>query len=34
LDERIKNEGKRCGAKVDVKLWEQAWQIDEYFKQL
>ena len=34
LDERIKNEGEKCGAKVDVKLWEQAWQIDEYFKQL
>jgi len=34
LDERIKHEGEKCGAKVDVKLWEQAWQIDEYFKQL
>ncbi|WVR00130.1 hypothetical protein IAU59_007272 [Kwoniella sp. CBS 9459] len=29
LDERIKNEGKASGLKVDVKLWEQAWQIDE-----
>lgn len=34
LEERVKNEGEKCGAKIDVKLWEQAWQIDEYFKQL
>lgn len=34
LDERVKNEGEKCGAKIDVKLWEQAWQIDEYFQQL
>jgi pyridoxal phosphate phosphatase PHOSPHO2 len=34
LEERVKNEGGKQGAKIDVKLWEQAWQIDEYFKQL
>jgi pyridoxal phosphate phosphatase PHOSPHO2 len=34
LEERVKQEGAKCGCKVDVKLWEQAWQIDEYFKQL
>ncbi|GFZ48777.1 hypothetical protein JCM24511_06526 [Saitozyma sp. JCM 24511] len=34
LDERVKEEGKKEGLKVDVKLWEQAWQIDEYFAEL
>ncbi|ORY33413.1 phosphatase phospho-type [Naematelia encephala] len=34
LEERIKNEGEKAGLKVDVKLWDQAWRIDEYFQQL
>jgi hypothetical protein len=34
LDERVKEEGEREGLQVDVKLWEQAWQIDEYFAEL
>jgi pyridoxal phosphate phosphatase PHOSPHO2 len=34
LDERVKEEGEKEGLKVDVKLWEQAWQIDEYFAEL
>jgi pyridoxal phosphate phosphatase PHOSPHO2 len=34
LDERIREEGKKAGLKVDVKRWEQAWQIDEYFREL
>ncbi|WVQ84656.1 hypothetical protein IAT38_006811 [Cryptococcus sp. DSM 104549] len=29
LDDRVKNEGPKLGLKVDVKLWEQAWHIDE-----
>jgi pyridoxal phosphate phosphatase PHOSPHO2 len=29
LEERCREEGKREGLEVDVKLWEQAWQIDE-----
>lgn len=29
LDERIREEGSRVGLKVDVKKWEQAWQIEE-----
>lgn len=29
LDERIAREGKESGVKVDVKKWEQAWQIEE-----
>lgn len=29
LDERIREEGQRCGLKVDVKKWEQAWQVEE-----
>ncbi|WVR07624.1 hypothetical protein IAU60_004666 [Kwoniella sp. DSM 27419] len=29
LDERIKKEGEKTGLQVDVKFWEQAWQIDE-----
>nr|WRH23626.1 NAD binding domain [Naematelia aurantialba] len=34
LEERIRNEGDKCGLQVDVKLWDQAWRIDEYFQQL
>ncbi|KAE8539463.1 hypothetical protein D1P53_004564 [Cryptococcus gattii VGV] len=34
LDERVKKEGQQCGLKVDVKFWEQAWQIDEHFQEL
>lgn len=30
LDERVREEGAREGLKVDVRLWEQAWQIDEW----
>ncbi|KAK8853277.1 hypothetical protein IAR55_003981 [Kwoniella newhampshirensis] len=30
LDKRIKEEGEKAGLKVDVKYWEQAWQIDEW----
>ena len=29
LEERVREEGKRSGLEVDVKLWEQAWQVDE-----
>ncbi len=29
LDKKIEKDGKRLGLKVDVELWEQAWQIDE-----
>lgn len=29
LEDRIKEEGVQSGLMVDVKLWEQAWQIDE-----
>lgn len=29
LDERVREEGPKEGLKVDVKHWEQAWQIDE-----
>ena len=27
LDERVKQEGPKCGLRVDVKLWEQAWPV-------
>jgi hypothetical protein len=30
LEERVDKEGPKCGLQVDVKLWEQAWQIDEW----
>jgi len=30
LDERVKREGEGRGLKVEVKLWEQAWEIDEW----
>ncbi|WRT70163.1 uncharacterized protein IL334_007157 [Kwoniella shivajii] len=29
LDTRVKEEGGKSGLKVDVKYWDQAWQIDE-----
>lgn len=29
LDGRVREEGAKEGLKVDIKLWEQAWQIDE-----
>jgi pyridoxal phosphate phosphatase PHOSPHO2 len=29
LDERVRVEGERCGLKVEVKKWEQAWQVEE-----
>ena len=29
LEGRVREEGKRFGLNVDVKYWEQAWQIDE-----
>lgn len=29
LEDRVREEGGRMGLKVEVKLWEQAWQIDE-----
>ncbi|WWC64507.1 uncharacterized protein I303_107117 [Kwoniella dejecticola CBS 10117] len=29
LDARVKEEGEKAGLKIDVKYWEQAWQIDE-----
>ncbi|WWC94946.1 hypothetical protein V866_001798 [Kwoniella sp. B9012] len=29
LHERILNESEKAGLKVDVKYWEQAWQVDE-----
>lgn len=34
LDGRIKEEGESAGVKVDVKRWEGAWEIEEYFQQL
>ena len=34
LDHRVAEEGEKTGLKVDVKKWEQAWQIDEYFQEL
>ncbi|WVN86475.1 uncharacterized protein L203_101639 [Cryptococcus depauperatus CBS 7841] len=34
LSGRIKKEGEKAGLKVDVKYWNQAWQVDEYFQQL
>ena len=34
LDERIREEGARVGLKVEVKKWDQAWQIEEYFQEL
>ncbi len=32
LDERVREEGERMGLKAEVKLWEQAWQIDEWVR--
>jgi pyridoxal phosphate phosphatase PHOSPHO2 len=29
LDERVREEGGKKGLKVEVKKWEQAWQIEE-----
>jgi pyridoxal phosphate phosphatase PHOSPHO2 len=34
LDAKIREEGEKVGLKVDVKKWDQAWQIDEYFQEL
>jgi pyridoxal phosphate phosphatase PHOSPHO2 len=34
LDGRVKEEGKSKGLKVDVKRWEGAWEVEEYFEQL
>ena len=34
LQRRVESRGKEAGLKVEVKLWEQAWQIEEYFQTL
>lgn len=34
LDGRVKEEGQEKGLKVDVKRWEGAWEVEEYFQQL
>ncbi|ODN73247.1 hypothetical protein L202_07800 [Cryptococcus amylolentus CBS 6039] len=34
LHGRIKEEGAKCGLVAEVKYWEQAWQLDEYFSEL
>ena len=30
LEKLIREDGERSGLKVDVEIWEQAWQIDEW----
>ena len=29
LDRKLQKEGGKAGLKVDVKMWDQAWQIEE-----
>lgn len=34
LQGRVEREGKENGCEVEVKLWDQAWIIDEIFSQM